>query len=84
MKPIYFLTRTKKNTLLLMLNNSLNLQWITGISKIVERFFSRSKLTLNDQRKRVLPMHFELLVFIFANKRLSNIRNVENVVAKIG
>ena len=31
----------------------------TRISNIVERLFSRTKLTLDDQRKRVLPMLFE-------------------------
>ena len=50
----------------------------------VERLFSRAKLALDDQRKRVLPMQFELEVFLFANKRLWNIKNVDNVVAKIG
>ena len=29
-------------------------------------------------------MHFEQQVFLFANKRLWNIKNVDNVVAKIG
>ena len=53
-----------------MLNNSLNLQWIPGISNIVEGLFSRAKLTLDDQRKRMLPMHFEQQVLLFANKRL--------------
>ena len=61
-----------------------DLQWIPGTSNIVERFFSRAKLTLDDQRKRVLPMHFEQQVFLFANKRLWNIKNVDNVVTKIG
>ena len=42
-----------------MLNHSLNLQLIPGTSNIVERLFSRSKLTLDNQRKRVLPMHFD-------------------------
>ena len=29
-------------------------------------------------------MHFEQQVFLFANKRLWNVKNVDNVVAKIG
>ena len=41
-----------------MLNSSLNLQWTTRTFNIVERLFSRAKPTLNDQRKRVLPMLF--------------------------
>ena len=41
-------------------------------------------LTLDEQRKRVLPMYFEQQVFLFANKRLWNIENVDNVVSKIG
>ena len=53
-------------------------------SNIVERLFSRAKLTLDDHRKQVLPMHFEQQVFLFANKRLRIIKNVDNVVAKIG
>ena len=65
-----------------MLNNSLNMQWIPGTSNIVERLFSRANLTLDDQRKRVLPMHFEQ-VFLFTIKRLWNIKNVDSVVAKI-
>ena len=55
----------------------------TRTSNIVERRFSRVMLTLDDQRKRVLPMHFEQQVFLFANKRSWNIKNVDNVVAKI-
>ena len=35
-------------------------------------YFSRAKLTLDDHRKRVLPMHFEQQVRQFANKRLWN------------
>ena len=35
--------------------------------------FSRAKLTLDDQRKRVLPLHFEQQVRQFANKRLWNL-----------
>ena len=37
-----------------------------------------------DQRKRVFPMHSEQQVFLFVNKRLWNIKNVDNVIAKIG
>ena len=60
-----------------MLNNSLeNMFCIASIAMFT--------LTLDDQRKRVLPMHFERKVFLFANKRLWNIKNVDNVVAKIG
>ena len=75
-----FFDSNKQNILFLMLNNSLNLQWTPGTSDIVER----AKLTLDDQRKRELPMHFEQQVFLFTNKRLWNIENVDNVVAKNG
>ena len=34
-------------------------------SNIVERLVSRAKLTLDDQRKRVLPMHFEQQAFLW-------------------
>ena len=56
----------------------------TRTSNFVERLFSRAKLTLDDQRKRLLPMHFEQQVFLFANKRLWIIKNVHNVADKIG
>ena len=46
----------------------------THTSSIVQRLFSRAKLALDDQRKRV---------FLFANKRLWNIEDVDNVVATI-
>ena len=53
-----------------MLNNSLEMFCIASIamftrtSNILERLFSRAKLTLDDRRKRVLPMHFEQQVFL--------------------
>ena len=56
----------------------------TRISNIVERLFSRTKLTLDDQRKRVLPMLFEQQVFLLVDKGLWIIKNVDNVVAAIG
>ena len=37
----------------------------TRTSNFVERLFSRAKPTLDDQSKRVLPMHFEQQVFLF-------------------
>ena len=40
-------------------------------------------LTLDDQRKRVLPLHFEQQVFLFAKERSWNIKNVDSVVVKI-
>ena len=55
----------------------------TRTSHIVERLFSRAKPTLDDQRKRVLSMHFEQQVFLFANKRSWNIKTVDNVVPKM-
>ena len=61
-----------------MLNNSLEEMFCMAS---IEMF----TLTLDDQTKRgVLPMHFEQQVFLFANKRLWNIKNVDNVVANIG
>ena len=56
----------------------------THISNTVERLFSRAKLTLDEKRKRVLPMHFKQQIFLFANERLWNIKNVDNVDAEIG
>ena len=77
------------NTLFLMLKNSLvellciaSIAMFTRTSYIVELLSRSSKLTLVDQRKRVLPIYFEHQVFLFANKRLWNIKNVDNVVAK--
>ena len=56
-----------------MLNDTLegmfgiaSIAMFTCTSNIVERLFRRAKLTLGDQRKRVLPMHF-VQVFLFAN-----------------
>ena len=73
-----------------MLNNSseeilciASIEMFNRTSNIVERLFSRAKLTLDDWRKRVLLMHFEQ-VFLFANKSSWNIKNVDNVVAEIG
>ena len=75
-----------------MLNNSSkktfcivsSIAMFTHTSNIVEGLFRRPKVTLDDQRKRELPMLFEQEVFVFANKRLLNIKNVDNVVAKFG
>ena len=65
-----------------MLNNALEEMFriasnaiFSRLSNNVERLFSRAK--------KVLPMHFEQQVFQFANKRLWNIKNIDNVVAKI-
>ena len=67
-----------------MLNNSseemfciANIAMTNRTSKIVERLFGLAKLTLDDQRKRVLPMHLEHQIFLFANKRLWNINKVD-------
>ena len=56
----------------------------TRASNIVDPSFSRAKPTLDYQRNRVLPMHFQQQVFPVADKRLWNIKNVDNVVAEIG
>ena len=46
-----------------MLNNSLEEMYCIGSIALFT-------LTLDDQRKRVLPVHFEQQVFLFANIRL--------------
>ena len=53
-----------------MLNNSseemvciASIATFTRTSNILERLFSHAKLTLDDLRKRLLPMHFEQQVF---------------------
>ena len=91
-KNFIFLFRFKqKNTLFLLMNKFseeifciANIAMFTRTFNIVQRLFSCAKLTLGDQRKQVLPMHFEQEVLIFVNKRLWNIKNVDSVVAKIG
>ena len=54
-----------------MMNNSVegmfrkaSIAMFTRTSSIVERLFSHARLTLEDQRKRLLPMHFEQQLFL--------------------
>ena len=59
------------------------LDWIPGTSNIVERLFSKTKMTLHDTRKRILPVHFEAQMFLLINEQFWNIQEVDACVNKI-
>lgn len=45
---------------------------IPATSNRVERLFSQCKLVMTPQRGRLLPAHFETIVFLRANRALWN------------
>ena len=46
-------------------------------SNICERLFSRAKLVLSDRRKNLTFTHFEILIFLWLNKDMWDIKTVQ-------
>ena len=53
---------------------------IHGTTNSVERLFSRAKIVMTDQRKRITPRHLELLMFLRMNRHLWNEETVQQAM----
>ena len=57
-----------------------SVKWIPPTSNIVERLFSKAKLTLGSLRTSLSPMHLESILFLFVNKMYWNVYTVEKLI----
>ena len=44
-------------------------EWIPVTSNVVERLFSRAKLTVGSLRTSLTPLHLEAILFLFVNNK---------------
>ena len=58
----------------------MDVDWIPPTSDCVERFFSQAKLIRTDRRKSLLPVNFEMILFLKLNAGLWGIETVSKVV----
>ena len=56
------------------------LSWIPPTSNVVERLFSRAKLTLGTLRRSILPENLEIILMLRANRSLWDLRTVGELV----
>jgi hypothetical protein len=59
-----------------------DLSWIPPTSNMVERLFSRSKLTLGSLRHRMNPTNLELCMYLKANRELWNCQTIQDIITK--
>ena len=52
------------------------------VSEISERLFSRAKLVLHDRRKNLTFKHFEMLLFLWLNRDLWDIKTVQKCIVR--
>ena len=57
-----------------------NLKWIPGTSNAAERLFSRASFILGDDRKRLLPVHFERQLFLSYNKKFWDLSTFNDIL----
>ncbi|KAH9105198.1 hypothetical protein AeMF1_018909 [Aphanomyces euteiches] len=58
-----------------------DLRFVLPTSNIVERLFSKAKLVLTDQRLSLLPVNFEMVLFLAANQRFWDVQLVQQASA---
>lgn len=54
-----------------------NVLHVLPTSNIAERLFSRARLVLSDRRKNLTLSHFEMLLFLWINKGLWDVRTIQ-------
>jgi len=58
----------------------LSLKWIPPTSNVVERLFSRMRITLGHLRKSMSPMRLEGIMFLHSNSDLWDVSLVNDLV----
>ena len=64
----------------LFASNYRSTKHIRGTTNSVERLFSRAKIVMTGQRKRMTPRHLELLMFLRMNRHLWNEETVQQAM----
>ena len=60
----------RKKVRVVLASSYINLEWIPPTSDVVERFFSKAKLTLTDLRKGMNPSILESILFLKVHMQL--------------